>query len=148
MADKGILRCTACGGLNRVDLDRSHPTCGRCFAQLDPSASPQNLTDAELTSVIAKSPVPVLVDFWATWCAPCRTMSPHLVGLAHQHRGRLIVAKVDIDVHREHAERLKVQSIPTIALYDQQKMVRQVTGARTLPELETFIRPWMTKPSA
>jgi thioredoxin 2 len=133
-----VLRC-ACGGLNRVAPGRPDPTCGRCHAPLDPTNPPAEVDDAALERLIRASPVPVLVDFWAPWCGPCRTVAPHLKALAQRPAGKLIVAKVNVDQHKEHAARLNVQAIPTLALFQGGRPVRVEAGARMGPALDELV---------
>lgn len=143
MSDALILRCDACGGFNRVPAARANegPTCGRCKAKLDTSAHPLNLSDAELGQLIARSPLPVLVDFWAPWCGPCRMVAPELERLAKRYAGRLIVAKINTDEHQQTAASLNVQAIPTLAVYKGGQLVKKEAGALTGQRLDAFIAP-------
>jgi thioredoxin 2 len=136
-----VYRCPSCGGLNRTDPNRAAPSCGRCHTPL--VAAPAELDDTALARLVAASPVPVLVDFWAPWCGPCRTVAPHLEALAKAQGGRLIVAKVNVDNHRRHADKLGVQGIPTLAVYVGGAPVRVEAGARTGPALEAFVAPYL-----
>jgi thioredoxin 2 len=124
-------RCASCGGWNRVESARvgQSPTCGRCKAALPVDAGPVHADDDLLDALIAKSPVPVLVDFHASWCGPCHVLAPRLDTLSKRLAGRLVVAKVDVDRNRRLAERLQVQSVPTLALYVGGQMVQRTAGA-------------------
>ena len=140
------LRCAACGGLNQLPAARlaAGPRCGRCKAALDGEAHPQDLDDEALERLIAQSPVPVLVDFWAPWCGPCRTVAPHLVALAKHNAGRLVVVKVNTDQHTAFAGRLGVRSIPTLAVYKGGQLLKAEPGARTGAQLQAFVAPALT----
>jgi len=137
----GVVRCPSCGALNRIDPARRGATCGRCQASLADAARPHAVDDDALDRLIATSPVPVLVDFWAAWCGPCRAVAPHLESLARSHAGRLIVAKVDVDRHKRIAAQVGVQGIPTLAIYRGGRLVTAEAGARMGPALEAFVTP-------
>lgn len=143
MSDALIFRCSSCGGYNRVPAARAQqgPTCGRCKAKLDTAAHPLNVSDAELSQLIAGSPLPVLVDFWAPWCGPCRMVAPELERLARDHAGRLIVAKVNTDQHQQTAASLNVQAIPTLAVYKGGRLLKKEAGALTGRTLDAFVAP-------
>jgi thioredoxin 2 len=141
--DPLVFRCPSCGGINRVKRDRleAGPKCGRCHQPLDLSAAPIELDDDALKRLVEQSPVPVLVDFWAPWCPPCRMVAPHLVELARRHAGTLIVAKVDTDQHSRTAAELQVRSIPTLAIWKNGKLVKSQAGALLGPQLESYVAP-------
>ena len=87
------------------------------------------LTDADFDQVVAGDK-PVLVDFWAEWCGPCRRMSPIVEELAEAYEGRMIVAKVNIDEHQAAANRLGIQSIPTLVIFKDGQPAAEVIGVR------------------
>ena len=140
-SDPLVFRCPSCGRLNRVPEARlaGGPTCGACKASLDVSGAPAHLDDAGLQRLVAKSPVPVLVDFYADWCAPCKMLAPTLKELGQRHRGRLFVVKVDTDRHQQEASKLGVRGIPAIYLYRGGRVVDQRTGVQPLAELERMV---------
>ena len=88
-----------------------------------------DVTDGEFKTKVLESPVPVLVDFWATWCAPCKAIAPTLGSVADDFGGKFLVAKVDIDSNRVVAQRFNVRSIPTLVMLKNGEMVDRVTGA-------------------
>jgi thioredoxin 2 len=132
--------CAFCSTLNRVDMARvgDRPKCGSCGKPmlLD---RPVRLSDRDLDRVIAASDVPILVDFYADWCAPCKIMAPLLDDLAREHAGRAIVGKLDTDRNPAMAGRFGISGIPTlIAFRDGQEHGRQV-GAGNRQQLETLL---------
>ena len=96
-------------------------------------------TDSNFEDLVINSDVPVLVDFWAPWCAPCRAVAPVLEEIANENDGQVKVVKVNIDEETRVAAELGVRSIPTIALYHQGKVVDQVVGARPKDHFEALI---------
>ncbi|MHB1845421.1 MAG: thioredoxin [Deltaproteobacteria bacterium] len=141
MASPLVYRCDRCGAFNRLSLlvpGRS-PVCGKCKVDLDLSGHPAALTDATFELAIG-APVPVLVDFWATWCGPCRAMAPAYEELGRKLAGQLIVAKVDVDASPNTASRFNIQSIPTVILFRGGRELERAVGARSLSQLEQFAR--------
>jgi thioredoxin 2 len=139
--DSHLLRCPSCGKLNRVSPERRDPRCGSCHAEIDSANPPFYASDDDLDALVGKSPLPVLVDFYADWCGPCRTLAPVLTELARKHTGRLLVAKIDTERHQRVAARLGVTGIPALFLYKDGVVVAETTGARPLPALESWIAP-------
>jgi thioredoxin 2 len=143
MSESLVFRCPSCGGLNRVQPERlaSGPTCGRCKTELDVSGAPVHLSDDQLARLVAKSPVPVLVDFYADWCGPCRAIAPSLEKLGREHAGRLVVAKIDTERHQRTAQELSVRGIPALFLYRGGRVIDQKAGALSLPALRSWVAP-------
>ena len=139
--DLRYFRCAQCGGVNRIPEARlaAGPTCGRCKAPIDTHAAPQDLDDDALDRLVKGSPVPVLVDFWAPWCGPCRAVAPHLKALAGELAGRLIVVKLNTDQHQRTAQRLQVRGIPTLAVWKDGQLKISQAGALMGPQLRQFV---------
>jgi thioredoxin 2 len=133
--------CAFCGTLNRVDLERvdDRPRCGSCSKPilLD---RPIRVSDADLERVVAGSAVPVLVDFYADWCGPCKIVAPILDELARERRGHLLVTKLDTDRSPTMAVRFAIQGIPTMIVFvDGREAARQV-GAAGRRQIEDLVR--------
>ena len=131
-----IQQCPNCGTKNRVD-DRvareQQPVCGKCGAKLNATAEgkPQTVTDATFGQevIAASSSLPVLVDCWAAWCGPCRTIAPALDQLAAESAGRYKIAKLNVDENPRTSAQFSIRSIPTLLIFKHGKLVDQIVGA-------------------
>jgi thioredoxin 1 len=99
-----------------------------------------DVTDANFESDVLKSSLPVLIDFWAVWCAPCRAIAPHVDALAAQYEGKIRVGKCDIDANPQVPTRYDVRSIPTLLMFKDGQVVGQVVGAVPRAKLEELIK--------
>jgi len=132
-----VYPCSACGGLNRILRARlrDDPTCGRCKERIFPRR-PVTVTDASWKREVEDSPIPVLVDFWAPWCGPCRAVAPVLEALAGERAGQVKIAKLNVDENPRLSARFGVQAIPTMIVFRGGREVDQIRGAVPKPELE------------
>ena len=132
--------CTFCSGLNQVDLTRlaQRPKCGKCgrAIMLD---RPVKLSDAQFDRVISDAQIPVLVDFYADWCAPCKAMAPAIDELAHEHPGELLVGKLDTDRNLLTASRFSIRGIPTLIVFEHGRETRRQSGALSRAQLVRFV---------
>ena len=122
--------CPQCGATNRLPTDRlgDDPSCGRCSAALL-DGQPVELTDANFEAVTRRTELPVLVDFWAPWCGPCRMMAPAFAQAASQLKGRALLVKVNSDDNPQTAARFGIRSIPTLVRLQQGQELRRQSGA-------------------
>jgi thioredoxin 2 len=124
--------CRACSKENRLPASRLHDKarCGQCKAPLLPLAGPVSVSSqADFDELVRDAKVPVVVDFWAAWCGPCRAVAPELEKLAGSRSGRAVVAKVDTDAQPELSARFGIRSIPTLIAFRDGHEVDRVSGA-------------------
>lgn len=135
-----IVRCTSCSTLNRVDLARvsDKPKCSRCANAL-PLDRPLVATDADFQRFLDGAVVPVLVDFYADWCGPCKAMAPMLDAFARQHAGNVLVLKLDTDANPITARRFNITSIPTLIVFRAGKESKRQIGVPPRTALESLV---------
>ena len=140
MSVNATVPCTFCRALNRVDLARiaDRPKCGKCSRSilLD---RPLRLSDSDFDRVIGDAPIPLIVDFYADWCAPCKVMGPVIDELAHEHQAKILVAKIDTDRNPAVSARFNIRSIPTLIVFEQGRELKRQTGALPRHQIEALV---------
>jgi len=135
-----LIVCPHCLKTNRVPEERAaeDPTCGHCHRQLLP-AEPVALDDASFEKVVAKTELPIVVDFWASWCGPCLMMAPQYEQAAATLKGRALFTKVDSDASPRTSARFAVRSIPTLLLLRGGKEVKRQAGATQAAQIVDWV---------
>ena len=137
-----IVSCAKCGRANRLAFAALNRTtrCGQCKNPLSPPDAPIEINDAAtFDAAAAHSVIPLVIDFWAPWCGPCRMVAPELERLARSTAGRYLIVKVNTDTQTELAERFRIRSIPTMAVMSGGRELARAAGARPATEIERFI---------
>lgn len=137
---KITIRCVHCTSWNRISADRAGngPKCGKCGKPIALD-HPTLLTDDTFARTVAESDIPVLVDFYADWCGPCKMMAPYIEELARERIGKALIAKLDTDRSPQTASSFNIRGIPTTIVFRGGKEAARQTGAVPKSELERLL---------
>lgn len=139
MTDPHVV-CPHCSAVNRIPASRMGAgKCGKCGAALFPGKSIE-LTDENFNRQISRNDLPVLVDFWATWCGPCRMMAPVFEQIAAQKQNVLRVGKLETEQSPQTSARFGIRSIPTLILFKGGREVARASGAMSLADLTRWLQ--------
>lgn len=136
-----IIMCPHCGGLNRIPDEKLNqsPSCGKCKQSLL-TDTPIEMTGDQLLRAIEKTDQPIVVDFWAPWCGPCKMFAPTFAQAAQQLESQAKLVKINTEVEQQIAAKFNIRSIPTLAIFKNGKEIARQSGAMSLPSFVQWVQ--------
>lgn len=134
--------CEKCGGLNRVAFsfpDGKAPICGKCKSSLSIQKGVNSLTVSSLQTLTHKSPLPVVVDFWAPWCGPCRSFAPTFIESASRLKNRIVFGKINTEENPSAGQKFTIKGIPTTVIFHHGQEVTRMSGAVPIDEFVAWV---------
>ena len=141
-----LVVCPKCEKLNRVPLEKTSnavPICGNCKAELSLKDNVQEISDTALSRLIRSADKPVIVDFWAEWCGPCKAFAPTYKNAANQMAGQMIFAKINTESFPQISQTFQIRGIPTLIVFKNGIEVDRQSGAMPLPMLMQYLSKWI-----
>lgn len=141
-----IVICSSCSQANKVDLKKAEgrsPLCGGCKSRLPIHENVQDLTDKTITQLVNAADRPVVIDFWADWCGPCKAFAPVFKKAAMELSDKFIFAKLDTAAHPQTATRLEIRGIPTLIVFANGAEKTRQSGALPYPALKEYLSQWL-----
>jgi thioredoxin 2 len=135
--------CTNCSKINRVPLDTAFakkPICGNCKAELPLHGAVNEINESVLQKLVAKSPLPIVIDFWASWCGPCKMFAPTFESTARKLGSEIVFAKVDTQANPQAADSFQIRGIPTLIFFQNGVEKKRISGALGLEDFSRWLK--------